>query len=227
MNWRGMSLAMAALVAGWSMPAPAQANGGNGDASLMGRPGVSAGMGVCYISAPDLVDLVNATPGAVERLSQFKAAVDFFGIVSVPITPDWVLKLEYSYVLSSYNIETQYGTVQNTVVMHMPTLIAQYLLVDRGIYNVKIGAGAGYHIGVLEEQFISENFSAGGLGFVLDLEANTAFGEHVYVYLGGDLRWDLIGDLKTSTGNSPGGTTFQPTLHLFGAGARLGFTYYF
>lgn len=195
------------------------------------RIGVSAGMGVTYIHPGDVVDLVNSTPGAMERVPQFKAAAEFFGIANIPVSPQWSLKLEYSYVLASYNIATVLAPAEYTLTYHLPSVILQYLLLDAGVYNVRVGGGLGYHIGVLDRKYYSEedSYTGKGIGTVADVEANTAFGEHLYAYLGVNLRWEFVGDMKDSAGLAPGVTPsgVTPALHLVGAGARLGFTYYF
>lgn len=195
------------------------------------RIGVSAGMGVSYVDPFDVVDLVNSTPGAVERVPQFKAGVEFFGTANVPVSPEWSLKFEYAYFLASYNTGTVLGPAEYTLMYHLPSVIIQYLLLDAGVYNVRVGAGVGYHVGILERKFFTEDdqYTGSGIGSVADLEANTAFGEHLYAYLGANLRWEFVGDLKNNGGLAPGVTPAggRPTLHLFGVGARLGFTYYF
>ena len=195
------------------------------------RIGLSAGMGVSYVAASDIVDLVNATPGALERIGAFRAGVEFFGAFSYPLSPSWMLKVEYAYLLASFNVDEQYGTAAYTLSAHLPTLFLEYVLLEKGLYNVTVGAGAGYHGGTLEESMpqLDDRFSAKGVGVALDLEANTAFGDHLYAYLGGNLRWEFMGDLVSAAGATPvtTGSGFQPALHFFGAGARLGMTYFF
>jgi hypothetical protein len=195
------------------------------------RPGLSAGMGVSYVSPGDVVDLINAATGQTQRTPTFTAGVEFFGACSVPVAADWAVKVEYAYLLAGYNVSTPYGPAEYTISAHMPTLFLQYILLDRGIYNVKIGAGAGYHVGSLETNVYGSDirYSGKGIGVAIDLDAATAFGEDLYAYLGADMRWELIGALTDAAGDSPGKTASggQPALHLFGIGARLGFTYYF
>lgn len=191
------------------------------------RIGISGGMGVSYVNPQDVVDYINGIGGGRERTPDFKAAVEFFGAVTVPLSSDWALKLEYAYMLSSYTTNFVIGNGQFTVQTHMPTLIGQYVLIDEGVYNLKAGAGAGFHFGSLtQEYFGNYTYSGTGAGALLELEANTAFGENFYGHLGGNMRWAFIGRLTDSSG-APPSTEFQPTLHFFGAGARLGFTYYF
>ncbi len=198
------------------------------------RVGVAGGMGVSYVSMTDVVDLANATPGNYQRLPEFKAAAEFFGAATVPVSPDWVLKLEYAYILASYNVSTSFGNGQAeyTATAHLPSLIVQYVLLSEPVYNVKVGAGAGYHFGSLDVKFFTQDdrYSANGPGVVLDAEGNTAFGESLYAYLGLNLRWDFIGTLTNEMGMTPGAagdTVTGPTMQFFGLGARLGFTFYF
>jgi hypothetical protein len=194
------------------------------------RGGFSAGMGVISVNAADVVELVNSTAGVVDRAPSFKSGVEFFGAASIPVSRDWLVKVEYAYQLASFNTIAMGGPAEFTVSIHCPTVIAQYVLVERGLYNLKLGAGAGYSVGSLSERYvyIDDSFSGSGPSLVLDLEANTAFGENFYAFLGANARWQLIGELSDRGGRSPGiaADGNRPALHVLGVGARLGFTYY-
>ena len=196
--------------------------------SLSPRVGISGGMGVSYVNALDIVDRINATAGVTEQVSDFRAAVEFFGAVAVPFSEDWAVKLEYAYVLASYNVTSTFLNADFSFVAHMPTIIAQYILVEEGLYNVKVGIGAGYHFGSFSEEYstVDDKHTGKGVGTKFDLEANTAFGDDFFGYLGADLRWEFIGKLS-NTGSSIAGASPIPTLDFFGVGAKLGFTYYF
>jgi hypothetical protein len=190
---------------------------------------VSAGMGVTYLSPKDVVDLVNASSMQAERAPEFKSGVEFFGAVGVPLSDDWTVKGEYAYMLISYNVNKAFGAAEYSVAAHLPTIILQYVLVDEGVYNAKAGVGAGLHFGSLSEKSpgVDATYTGKGPGFVVDLEGNTAFGESFFGYLGVNIRWDFIGDVKNSAGTSPpsvAGTT--TSLNYFSVGARFGFTIY-
>ncbi len=191
------------------------------------RPGASIGMGVSYVNPQDIVDYIRGIVGRGQDLPEFKSAVEFFGAVSVPISNVWLLKFEYAYLLGTYNVQTLFGPGEFSFSTHMPTVIGQYVLVEEGSYYVKVGAGGGYHVGVLSESFgtLNDKLTGHGLGTVVELEANTAFGEDFYGNIGGNLRWEFIGDLTTSTRTISAGSI--PTLHFFGLGVKFGFTYYF
>ncbi|MGB2958596.1 MAG: hypothetical protein WBG01_14690 [Bacteroidota bacterium] len=229
------SLTVASLL-GLAIPAAASPAGGSSVAQAEGgpktmRPGFSAGMGVSYVNPTDIVNLVNSTPGTLDRVSEFRAAVEFYGGFSVPLSEEWALKVEYAYLLGSYNVASAFGPAEYTYVTHMPSIIGQYVLVNEGVYNVKVGFGGGYHFGSLSQRIanLEDTYSGSGPGVLADLEANTAFGDHLYGNLGAIVRWEFVGGLTNGNGQSPRATvgSSATTLNFFGIGARLGFTYYF
>lgn len=195
------------------------------------RAAVAAGMGVEYIAAPDVTDIVNVTAVPSGRVAQFRAAVEFFGSCAFPLSGRWMLKLELGYDLSSYTVDGAFGPASWSMHWTMPSLVLQYVIVDRGIYNLRAGAGGGYHVGALAEKYLSldDTFTGSGPGALLELEANTAFGDHLYAFLGANIRWEFVGRLTDGAGVSPGIASggSPATLHAFGAGARLGACYLF
>lgn len=218
-----------ALVAGNPRVMPTQAFA---DSQLSSRTAISAGMGVEYFSAPDVVDFINAlvAPYAGQRVPQFRPAVQFFGALVYPLSIDWVVKAEYLYMLASYTPEVTGVSSDFTLTIHMPSVIFQYVLWDERLYNIKAGAGLGYHFAALSDKFltIDDRLTGKGLGIVADLEGNTAFGDHLFAYLGGDIRWEFIGTMKSrSSGSQTSQLIPLPTGNSFGIGARLGLSYYF
>jgi hypothetical protein len=185
-------------------------------------------MGVSYVHAGDLADYVTALTRT--RAADFTAAVEFFGTVGVPVSERWNLALEYSYLLGSFSGPGTEGG-DFTFSVHMPTLIARYTLVEEERYNLRVGAGAGYHVGAFAVRYLTihDTFTAGGPGFKIDCEANTGLGDNLFARLGVDARWDGIGELNAAGGEplqAPVGGSV-PTLHFFSVGAKLGATWYF
>jgi hypothetical protein len=195
------------------------------------RASLSAGMGVEYASYSDVTTLINATLTPAQVVPRFKSAVEFFGAFAFPLSDFWLLKFEYAYMLASFSPQGAYGPASLSVTFQMPSLILQYMLLDRGVYNVRVGAGGGYHFGSMEEKYLTldDTFTGKGPGVVLEIEANTAFGDHLFAFLGGNIRWEFIGPLLDASGVSPGVASGGSgvTLHSFGAGARLGACYLF
>ena len=187
---------------------------------------MGAGMGVSYLNPVDIVDLVNASSISGQRQPEFKAAVEFFGAVHVPLSADWAIKLDYGYLLGSYTIDGFFGASEYNFSAHMPTVVVQYSLALEPLYSVFGGIGAGYHFGRLKTsvQPFENTFTGAGPGIVGDLEANTAFGDGLFGYLGLEARWEFIGALTDSDGRSPG--PGEITLNHFGLGIRFGLSYY-
>lgn len=210
--------------------AGAPAPGGDAPGPLP-RPGLAAGMGVLYLTARDVVDLVNASAVPAERVAQFHPMAEFFAAASFPLTDEWIIKVEYAFLTGSYSVGSFLGEADFSVTAHMPSVILQYVIAERGLYNLKIGAGGGYYAGALAEKYltIDQRFSGTGGGVLTELEANTAFGEHLYAFLGANLRWSFIGELTNPSGISPGRASGGggTTLNFFAAGARIGLSYYF
>ena len=208
------------------------AAGGEAQGETAPRGSLSAGMGVSYLAPKDIVALVNVTAIPSERLSQFHAAGEFFGAAAYPLSQRWMLKAEYAYLTWSTTVDGGYGQADFGLTVHMPSVILQYIIVDEGSFDVKCGAGGGYHFGSYSEKYSylsGESYTAKGPGFVLEMEANTAFGDHLEAFLGGNIRWSFIGTLTNAEGMVPGrnadGSTV--TMNFFGAGARLGLSYFF
>ena len=220
---RSSIVALAIGVGVISVPGPAVAEGSPS------RVGIGGGMGVSYVNANDVAEFVSAV--TLERVEDFKTAVEFFGDVDVPLSGRWTLKLEYAYLLGGYAVSGRLGRGEFTIKIHMPTVVAQYALAQEPLYNFRLGAGVGYHIGTLSTQYstLDDAFTGSGPGFKLDLEGNTALGEDLFARLGVDVRWDFIGDLKNAAGYTPQAPqdTPSPTLFFFGVGAKLGMTWYF
>jgi hypothetical protein len=200
-------------------------------ADAAARASLSAGMGVEYASYSDVTGLINVTALASERVPEFKSAVEFFGAFALPLSDLWLLKFEYAYTLASWSPQGAFGPAAFSVATHMPSVILPYLLPPRGVHPARGGAGGGYHFGSLGEKYLSldDTFNGKGAGMVFELEANTAFGDHLFAFLGGNLRWEFIGGLLDGSGVSPGVASGGSgvTLHSFGVGARLGACYLF
>lgn len=193
------------------------------------RIGFSAGMGVNYHTAQDIVNHINGSGFVSQRVSEFKSGVEFFGALSIPLSSDWLVKGEYVYLLASYAQNTVYGSADFTYIIHMPTILMEYVLIDGSTYNLGAGLGLGYHFATFTEKSpaLNGDYSGSGVGSLMELEGNTALGEDLFAHLGVQMRWDFIGDLKNGAANLPSGGVAATSLHFFSVGARLGMSYYF
>lgn len=197
---------------------------------------ISGGMGVSYIHASDLIDYMNQFTTANNKVSDFKSAVEFFAAPEISLSSDLGLKVEYAYLLTSYNFsQPSSGSYNFDYAIHMPTALVFYVI-EGEHYFVKLGGGMGYHFGKFTE--LSPNsgresrYTSSGVGFKIELMGNTAFGESLYGVIGGDLRLDFIGTLKDSDGRGlqirrAYGPIDPVKLRFISAGIKFGLMYYF
>jgi len=209
----------------------ALAAGPRAHAQVDPRVQASAGMGVCWLGASDIADLANQASTGGERVSEFTSAVIFAGTVTVPLSADWGVGLDYGYVVASYTSQGFFGLNDFTMKVHTPTLVAFYTLVREKTYAVRAGAGAGYHVGKLDQKIgtLENSFDAAGPGFLAMLDAQTAFSDDFFGTITGEVRWDGLGDLTNDSGQSPGIATGgpPPQMQFFSVGIRFGFAYHF
>ncbi len=191
---------------------------------------LAGGMGVSYVSAGDVVALVNATPAAQGQVPDWRTGIQFFATVTLPMFPQWNVKFDYAYLLVSYTVASGYGAggaADYTLTAHLPTVVGQYILVDRPEFAVRIGGGVGYHFGELTSTFFGEEqrYSAAGIGAMLELEGMTAVSEHLFAVLGVNARWEWMGALKDSNGREPVNLPGSTTLKMFVPSVRIGVAY--
>lgn len=190
------------------------------------------GMGIHLVAAPDIVDYINAKALFSQRVDDFGTGIDFFGGGEVPLSAEWGLKVEHSYLFKSYTFPGRAGeTIDFFYAVHAPTLLVQRVYSGFG-YFVKIGLGGGYHFGSAEQKVstfgVRTTYTSSGMGVKAELVGQTAFDEQMFGYIGGSLGWEFLGELKDKSGNTllfPN-TSSGVSLRYFHTGIRFGVTYY-
>lgn len=190
-----------------------------------------AGMGIGIFSSPSLNDYLNmnyAPPG--EKLGDFSTAVNFSVEAGYYLAPNFVLGMEAAYLINSYNFTISSGTYEFSYGILMPTITAYYVLGGEG-YNFKFGGGVGARFTNAEEKrpvSVPTEYTATGFGILLRADGNTLIGQNVFANIGGDIRYDLNGELE-SGGNKLRNNAIQENVNLnaFSVGLRLGITFLF
>ena len=201
--------------------------------SVEGRNfGCSAGLGVTLVRASDIVDYVNSISSSATRVDDFGVAAEFFGTVELRLNPTVGLKLEYAYLLKSHTVSgSGYPDYIVSYGVHMPTLIVQYLFFGKG-YGLKLGGGFGYHIAAITQDYSSLGnieYTSHGIGIKAEAEANTEFDEHLYGVITGDIRDDIMSEIKDSVGKPLiiRNTGKHAGMNFFSLGVKFGMIYYF
>jgi hypothetical protein len=186
-----------------------------------------AGMGINFGSSPSLKDYVNQVAG-YNAMGSFNSSVVFSGEFDYYVSQTYDVGLEVAYLLNSVTFST-YGTYDFSYHIIMPTVTSYYVIRGDG-YNFKFGGGVGLRLVSADESIpatpTATNYTSTGFGFLLRAAGNTRLSDNVYVYVSGDIRYDLNGDLKNWNAHHSSNYN-QVNLDTFSAGVNLGITYSF
>jgi hypothetical protein len=186
-----------------------------------------AGMGINFGSTPSLKDYINQIAG-YQEWGSFNSAIVFSGELDYSVSPTYELGLEVGYLLNSVTFST-FGTYDFTYHIIMPTVTSYYVIKGDG-YNFKFGGGVGIRLVSADESQPATpsaiNYTSTGFGFLLRIAGNTRISNNFYAFIGGDLRYDLNGDLKDWNAYHSSDYN-QVNLNTFSAGVSLGVTYTF
>lgn len=188
---------------------------------------VRAGMGINFGSTPSLKDYINQVAG-YNQLGSFSSAVIFSGEYDRALSQTYELGIEVAYLLNSVTFST-FGTYDFTYHVIMPTVTSYYVIRGDG-YNFKFGGGVGLRLVSADESLpatpSATNYTSTGFGFLVRAAGNTRLSDNFYVYISGDLRYDLNGELKGWSDHHSSNYN-QVKLDTFSAGVSLGITYMF
>jgi len=186
---------------------------------------VRGAMGINFGSTPSLKDYINQV-AQDQVLSSFNSAVIFSGEFDYSVSQSYDLGFELGYLLNSVTFNT-FGTYDFSYHVIMPSFTSYYVIRGDG-YNFKFGGGVGLRLVSADETQPSSasaiNYTSLGPGFLLRVAGNTRLTGNVFVYIAGDLRYDLNGKLK---GWSASHDNNQVNLNSFSAGVNIGITYSF
>ena len=192
---------------------------------------VYGGMAIALEAAPSMVDYLNTLADPTQQVQTFATAVEFFGGASLPVSESWEGGIEYGYLFKSYTLPTAgIGTYSVFYDLNMPSVTAHYVMTGSG-YFLKFGGGLGYHGGSVEQKSsfygTDSTYTAHGVGIKADAVGQTAFDEHLYAYISGALRWELMTSPKDGQGNMLQNHGQSASLSLFAVELEFGLTYYF
>ena len=186
-----------------------------------------AAMGIDFGSIPSLKDYVNQVAG-YEVMGSFGSAVIFSGEYDRALSKSYEMGFEVAYLLNSVTFST-YGTYDFTYHIIMPTVTSYYVIRGDG-YNFKFGGGVGLRLLSADESIpatpAATNYTSAGPGFLLRAAGNTRLSGDFFVYIAGNLRYDLNGDLKGWSDHHTSNYN-QVNMDTFSASINLGITYTF
>jgi hypothetical protein len=192
---------------------------------------LSAGMGIQYSASPSFTEyLRNEIPGVTyDSIKTYSAGVEFFGGIEYTLNKNVSAKLDYSYYLRSSRYVFSPYAYDFTVTAHQPYLMMYYLHTQSN-FRFKLGAGAGYHLGMLdfnESPYGQRTYKAGAFSFRGEFIFAPLFSDKVETYLSGFVFGTAGQKLKDDNGNILKSTTGKEVdLGGYGVGARLGLAFH-
>jgi hypothetical protein len=195
---------------------------------------LSVGLGVDILHAADIVDYSNSISTSGMRSDDFGIAAEFFGSSEIRVSESWGIKLEYSYLVNSNDVSARqgYAHVVNYDI-HMPTVLAQYLFLEKG-FALKFGGGMGYHVAEISIPDVivvsqGKDYTSKGIGIKMEAEGNTEFDEHFFGVITADIRKDFMNEITDLSGKALviQNTGKHASMNFFSIGLKFGFIYYF
>lgn len=195
---------------------------------------ISAGMGLKVISVKDVVDYVNYyIPYNQDEYKSIATAPDFYVNTEYRFSEKYGIKLEYSYILKTYNLENTKDillyNISITYNIHSLSTLVDYIIREKG-YLFKFGIGPSiYYSNFFQKTPMSRNeerFKSYGYGLKSDIYGHTQFGTNMYMSLGLIFQLGLISDLKNEEGQYLSSNK-RVSMSFISTGICLGMAYYF
>ncbi len=191
-----------------------------------------AGMAIDFVSTPSLNDylLTSGLTSPDNQLNTFNSAVRFNGEGDYQVNDTYQIGLDFGYRYYSYTA-ILIGKYEFAYGVYSPTVMNYYVISGSG-YQFKFGGGIGLRFTQASESFpgtgITTNYSSLGFGLMLRADGNTLLAGNFYANIGADVMYDFNGKPKNG-GKYIHNNAYNENVNLnsFGAGVRLGVTYFF
>ena len=199
--------------------------------TLLAQSDIRFSMGLNFVSSPQLREYINYSAPSNDLQPEISTYIEFAGEYGYRLNNQFQIGLETAVESKSVN----YPAVPSGYVFEysliMPTLIGYYISASEG-YKFKFGFGVGPRFVMVDESVYtnqSETYSSSGYGLLLKADGSTKLSELVYAYIGFDIRYNNLGELKSSSDkdlvnpNTNQGLSFNS----FSAGIKLGISIIF
>lgn len=163
-----------------------------------------------------------------QKLKDFRTAFEFFGNAERQVLKNLAVKLDYSYLLKSTNLET-YPNNSYDYNNHQIVLTLNYIIPD-DYYFIKFGAGAGPVFSTLDSKSYINNigeYTSTGVMVKAESTFSLQMGKNIAGYLNGYIGNVFAGTLKDSNGKELKNVVGETVnLSSFMLGLRLGIEFY-
>ena len=186
---------------------------------------VSGGMGIAAIYTNNLAYYLNRYSTIIDY-SAISTAPLFFINCEYRFSDNYGIKIDYSYMLRTYNIDNSYINVSYYI--QSPAVLLNYIIRDKG-YLLKFGAGLVYNYVELETNAslgIKTIYKSTGLGIRLDAHGHTQFSKNLYLIFALGINSGLLSDLESDAGYT---LSLDENINIsfISASLNFGLAYYF
>ena len=161
---------------------------------------ISGGMGIAAIYTSNLADYLNRYSTTIDY-STISTTPVFFVNCEYRFYDNYGIKIDYNYMLRTYNIET--GNINVSYYIQSPAVLLNYIIRDKG-YLLKFGAGFSYNYIELETNAslgMKTTYKSTGVGLRVDVHGHTQLGKNLYLILALGVNSGLLSDLESDTGH--------------------------
>ncbi len=194
---------------------------------------IRGGMGISFVNMPSVIDYLNQNfAPSNQQLGTFNSAVTFSVEGDYSLDANHEIGLEVAYLVNSHNFSYNLGLYKLYYGIVMPTAIYYYVIRGTG-YSFKFGGGIGLRFVSADQQYPATpsaiNYQSTGFGFLLKADGNTLLSGNLYANIGVDLRYDINGEPKSSSGSYIVNNLYNKKVNFNSLAAciRLGLTYVF
>lgn len=160
---------------------------------------ISGGMGISFFHSASMTDYLEVNFSGGEKQNSFNSSAEFFLEGDININPHVQLGLEYAFSIYSYNKILGITNYDISMSFHKPSILGYYVFPGKG-YKFKLGGGIGYrYVDVTERIGYDEEYSSGGVGFLLRGQGLTTLRDNLFILISVDARYDINGE--PSNGN--------------------------
>ncbi|MBI2416365.1 MAG: hypothetical protein HYV28_00345 [Ignavibacteriales bacterium] len=203
--------------------------------SLQGQTPFSASgsMGLSFVGNPDVHDYLVYITGSESQVSSFSSSLvlSVEGNYQVRTDIEASIQLDYMFSSNEYDI-AGYGSRYKLNYTILKPSICLYKLFPGAGYQFRLGGGVGPRLLAMTETtpgFTNEvEYTKTGFGIFGAFDAATALSTEAFVYLNGNLAYDIIGapehDGAALKQPSTGG---EISFNNFSAGVKIGILYKF
>ncbi|HOJ18604.1 MAG TPA: hypothetical protein PLT92_08595 [Ignavibacteriaceae bacterium] len=197
-----------------------------GVASLYSQSDIRLSMGLNFASSPQLREYINYSAPTNDLQPDVSTYIEFAGEYGYEVSKNYQIGIEGAYESKTVNYPGAPSSYEFNYSLLMPSFTGYYIMKEAS-YKFKFGVGLGPRFAIIDEAVYtktSTRYTASGFGLLLKADGSTKLSELVYAYIGLDIRYNNIGELKSKDNillnnpNSNEGVSFNS----FSAGIKLG-----